>query len=111
MTAFVNVVWRVAVTAGGHCNTVGSYLGDIGGGGGDRSVQYGLAEDAVQEGGGGHVGDQVREHQVRAVLAEPGGAARARWAAAAGRGVIAGLGDVQLAAQPVLLPLGAVPVG
>ena len=49
MTAFVNVVLRVAVTAGGHCDTVGFYLGDIGGGGGDRSVQYGLAEDAVQE--------------------------------------------------------------
>ena len=68
--------------------------------------------------GGGHVGDQVREYQVRAVLvmpavlrARPGGASvrpcRRAGLAGAGRGVVAGLGNVQLVAQPELLSLDA----
>ena len=71
--------------------------------------------------GGGHVRDQVREHQVRAgpVMAAataaasachgaPGGGTGCRGGpAAARRGIVAGPGDVQLAAQPELLPLGA----
>ena len=40
---FVRVAWRVAVTAGGHRDTVGSCPREIGGGGGGRGVQYGLA--------------------------------------------------------------------
>ena len=72
--------------------------------------------------GGGHVGDQVRERDLRAALvmlpavwAVPArfvsadGLGRLAWAAAAGRGIVAGLGHVQLAAQPELLPLDAPP--
>ena len=72
--------------------------------------------------GGGHAGDQVRERDLRAALvmlpavcAGParfvtaGGLALAVRAAAAGRGIVAGLGDVQLVAQPEFLPLDAPP--
>jgi hypothetical protein len=73
--------------------------------------------------GAGHVGDQVRERHLRAALVMlPAACARparfvtagglGRWpirTAAAGRGIFAGLGDVQLAAQPELLPLDAPP--
>ena len=75
--------------------------------------------------GGGHVGDQVREHDLRAALVMlPAACAGPAWfvtaagggpgcwpfqAAAAGRGIVAGLGDVQLAAQPELLALDTPP--
>jgi hypothetical protein len=74
---------------------------------------------------GGHVRDQVREHQVRAALAVlavmlvsvpalagvplGGLLCCGSLAAGAGRGIVAGLGDVQLVAQPELLALGAPP--
>jgi len=73
--------------------------------------------------GGGHGGDQVREHQARAALVMlpvklvavpaltgvPIGCplCRGGQAAGAGRGIVAGLGDVRLAAQPELLALDA----
>src|SRR5271157_6537407 len=73
--------------------------------------------------GGGHAGDQIRERDLRAALVmlpavcagparfvTPDGLGRwPAWAAAAGRGIVAGLGDVQLVAQPELLPLDAPP--